>query len=72
MSHDASSVLTVLGSVEFNASIAAIRARVASVNDPESLLRMAPNIREAVEQIREHIAEIESKLPTPTEVKDAA
>ena len=72
MSHDASSVLTVLDSVKFNASIAAIRARVASVNDPESLLRMAPNIREAVEQIREHIAEIESKLPTPTEVKDAA
>jgi hypothetical protein len=46
--------------------------RSASIECPEAVERHASNLRNAMNEIREALALIESKLPKPKEVRDAA
>jgi len=46
--------------------------RSASIECPEAVDRHAANLRNAITEIQEALAAIESKLPKPKEVRNAA
>lgn len=65
ISHDCSSAASYAAKL-------ASTVRTASVECPEAVERNAGFIRDTINEMREHLAAVEAKLPGPNEVRDAA